>query len=171
MHSWHLKNHNFEIKMKKYIITFLFSVFALLSANAQTKTNPQLSKLYKNYISVKSALASDDFKKTSIAAGEFLKTTSLLNAKSLDAKKLNALKSDAKIISSAKNIDAQRKPFYRLSEVMIAVATENKISEKTIFVQYCPMAEGSWLSNEKQIINPYYGSSMLKCGSVKSEIK
>ncbi|WP_115619005.1 DUF3347 domain-containing protein [Chryseobacterium indoltheticum] len=157
--------------MKKYIITFLFSVFALLSANAQTKTNPQLSKLYKNYISVKSALASDDFKKTSIAAGEFLKTTSLLNAKSLDAKKLNALKSDAKIISSAKNIDAQRKPFYRLSEVMIAVATENKISEKTIFVQYCPMAEGSWLSNEKQIINPYYGSSMLKCGSVKSEIK
>lgn len=171
MHSWHLKNHNFEIKMKKYIITFLFSVFALLSANAQTKTNPQLSKLYKNYISVKSALASDDFKKTSIAAGEFLKTTSLLNAKSLDAKKLNALKLDAKIISSAKNIDAQRKPFYRLSEVMIAVATENKISEKTIFVQYCPMAEGSWLSNEKQIINPYYGSSMLKCGSVKSEIK
>lgn len=157
--------------MKKYIITFLFSVFALLSANAQTKTNPQLSKLYQNYISVKSALASDDFKKTSAAAGEFLKTVSSINSKSLDEKKLNSLKSDAKIISSAKNIDAQRKPFYRLSEVMIAVAKENKISDKTIFVQYCPMAEGSWLSNEKQIINPYYGSSMLKCGSVKSEIK
>lgn len=157
--------------MRKYIITFLFSVFALLSANAQTKTNPQLSKLYQNYISVKSALASDDFKKTSVAAGAFLKTVSSINSKFLDEKKLSSLKSDAKIISSAKNIDAQRKPFYRLSEVMIAVATENKISEKTIFVQYCPMAEGSWLSNEKQIINPYYGSSMLKCGSVKSEIK
>lgn len=157
--------------MKKHIITFLFSVFALLSANAQTKANPQLSKLYQNYISVKSALASDDFKKTSVAAGEFLKTVSSINSKSLDEKKLNSLKSDAKIISSAKNIDAQRKPFYRLSEVMITVAKENKISDKTIFVQYCPMAEGSWLSNEKQIINPYYGSSMLKCGSVKSEIK
>jgi hypothetical protein len=94
-----------------------------------------------------------------------------MNSKNLDEKKLNALKSDAKTISLAKNIEAQRKPFYKLSEVMIAIANENKISEKTIYVQYCPMADGSWLSNEKQIINPYYGSSMLKCGSVKSEIK
>lgn len=157
--------------MKKHFITFLFSIFAVLSANAQSKTNPQLSKLYQNYISVKSALASDDVKKTSAAAGEFLKTASLINSKSLDAKKLSSLKSDAKTISSAKNIEEQRKPFYKLSDVMITVAKENKISDKTIFVQYCPMADGSWLSNEKQIVNPYYGSSMLKCGSVKSEIK
>lgn len=157
--------------MKKYLVTFLFSVFAVLSVTAQSKTNPQLSKLYQNYISVKSALASDDFKKTSIAAGEFLKTASSLNSKSLNEKMLSVLKSDAKTIAAAKNIEAQRKPFYKLSEVMISVANENKISDKTIYVQYCPMAEGSWLSNEKQIINPYYGSSMLKCGSVKSEIK
>lgn len=157
--------------MKKHIITFLFSIFAILSVTAQSKTNPQLSKLYQNYIAIKSALASDDFKKTSVAAGEFLKTASSMNSKSLDEKKLNALKSDSKTIATAKNIEAQRKPFYKLSEVMIAVAKESKISEKTIYVQYCPMAEGSWLSNEKQIVNPYYGSSMLKCGSVKSEIK
>ncbi|KFF01013.1 hypothetical protein IX39_10445 [Chryseobacterium formosense] len=157
--------------MKKHIITFLFSIFTFLSVTAQAKTNPQLSKLYQNYIAIKSALASDDFKKTSIAAGEFMKTASSINSKSLDEKKLNALKSDAKTISLAKNIEAQRKPFYKLSEVMISIAHENKISDKTIFVQYCPMAKGSWLSNEKQIINPYYGSSMLKCGSVKSEIE
>lgn len=157
--------------MKKHIITFLFLIFTVLSVDAQTKNNPQLSKLYQNYIAVKSALASDDFKKTSVAAGEFLKTASSMNSKSLDEKKLNSLKSDAKTIATAKNIDSQRKPFYKLSEVMIAVANENKISDKTIYVQYCPMADGSWLSNEKQIINPYYGSSMLKCGSVKSEIK
>lgn len=157
--------------MKKNIITFLFSIFTVVCVTAQSKANPQLSKLYQNYIAVKSALASDDFKKTSVAAGEFLKTASSMNLKTLDEKKLNSLKSDAKTIAAAKNIDAQRKPFYKLSEVMISVANENKISDKTIYVQYCPMAEGSWLSNEKQIINPYYGSSMLKCGSVKSEIK
>lgn len=157
--------------MKKNIITFLFSIFTVVCVTAQSKTNPQLSKLYQNYIAVKSALASDDFKKTSVTAAEFLKTASSINSKTLDEKKLNSLKSESKTISLAKNIDAQRKPFYKLSEVMISVANENKISEKTIYVQYCPMADGSWLSNEKQIINPYYGSSMLKCGSVKSEIK
>jgi hypothetical protein len=157
--------------MKKYIITFLFSLIAFVTATAQSKSNPQLTKLYQNYISVKSALASDDIKKTSMSAGEFLKTAKTVNAKMITEKQLTSLKADATTIAQAKNIETQRKAFYSLSDVMIGLAKENKLSDKTIFVQYCPMAKGSWLSNEKQIVNPYYGKSMLDCGSVKSEIK
>jgi len=157
--------------MKKYIVTFLFSLIGLVSANAQSKSNPQLVKLYQNYISVKSALASDDIKKTSMAAGEFLKTAKTVNSKMIAEKQLTSLKADATTIAQGKNIETQRKAFYNLSDVMIALAKENKLSDKTVFVQYCPMAKGSWLSNEKQIVNPYYGKSMLDCGSVKSEIK
>lgn len=144
---------------------------AFVSTNAQRKSTPQLTKLYQNYITIKSALASDDLKKTSMAAGEFLKTAKTVNAKMIAEKNLVSIQTDGKIIAQAKNIDVQRKAFYRLSDVMIGLAKENKLSDKTIFVQYCPMAKGSWLSNEKQIINPYYGKSMLDCGSVKSEIK
>jgi hypothetical protein len=54
---------------------------------------------------------------------------------------------------------------------MIALTKQFKLSDKPVYVQYCPMADGSWLSDEKQIVNPYYGKSMLSCGSVKSEIK
>lgn len=157
--------------MKKQIITFLFLLMAFVSTNAQRKSTPQLTKLYQNYITIKSALASDDLKKTSMAAGEFLKTAKTVNAKMIAEKNLVSIQTDGKIIAQAKNIDVQRKAFYRLSDVMIGLAKENKMSDKTIFVQYCPMAKGSWLSNEKQIINPYYGKSMLDCGSVKSEIK
>ena len=157
--------------MKKQIITFLFLLMAFVSTNAQRKSTPQLTKLYQNYITIKSALASDDLKKTSMAAGEFLKTAKTVNAKMIAEKKLVSIQTDGKIIAQAKNIDAQRKAFYRLSDVMIGLAKENKLSDKTIFVQYCPMAKGSWLSNEKPIVNPYYGKSMLDCGSVKSEIK
>ena len=157
--------------MKKQIITFLFLLMAFVSTNAQRKSTPQLTKLYQNYITIKSALASDDLKKTSMAAGEFLKTAKTVNAKMIAEKNLVSIQTDGKIIAQAKNIDVQRKAFYRLSDVMIGLAKENKLSDKTIFVQYCPMAKGSWLSNEKQIINPYYGKSMLDCGSVKSEIK
>jgi len=157
--------------MKKHIFTFLFSLVVFVSADAQSKSNPQLVKLYQNYISVKSALASDDAKKTSMAANDFLKTAATINSKVMDEKNLLSIKADAKSISQAKSIDAQRKSFYKLSDVMIDVAKDNKLSDKTIFVQYCPMAKGSWMSNEKQIVNPYYGKSMLDCGSVKSEIK
>jgi hypothetical protein len=66
---------------------------------------------------------------------------------------------------------AQRETFFNLSDNMIALTKEFKLSENPIYVQYCPMADGSWLSDEKKIMNPYYGKSMLSCGSVKSEIK
>ena len=157
--------------MQKHIFTFLFSLVVFISAQAQSKSNPQLVKLYQNYISVKSALASDDAQKTSMAANEFLKTASTINSKLINEKNLLSIKADAKYISQSKNIEAQRKSFYKLSDVMIDLAKENKLSDKTIFVQYCPMAKGSWMSNEKQIVNPYYGKSMLDCGSVKSQIK
>lgn len=157
--------------MKKQIIIFLFTVIAFVSASAQKKSSPQLTKLYQNYIAIKSSLSSDDIKKTSMAAGEFLKTAKSVNAKMITQTQLVSIQSDAKTMAQAKSIEAQRKAFYKLSDVMIGLAKENKLSDKTIFVQYCPMAKGSWLSNEKQIVNPYYGKSMLDCGSVKSEIK
>lgn len=35
-----------------------------------------------------------------------------------------------------------------------------------VYYQYCPMKKAYWLSMEKEIKNPYYGSSMLTCGKV-----
>jgi hypothetical protein len=36
---------------------------------------------------------------------------------------------------------------------------------------YCPMKKSNWLSNEKTVKNPYYGSAMLTCGEVTGTIK
>jgi hypothetical protein len=157
--------------MKKYIITALFSLFAIVSVSAQLKSDTQVTKLYQNYINIKDALASDNADKTSQAATEFIKTASAIDYKVLSEGNVSTLKKDATVISNAKDIAAQRETFFNLSDNMIALAKQFKVSANSVFVQYCPMADGNWLSNEKKIINPYYGSSMLSCGSVKSEIK
>jgi len=157
--------------MKKHIITALFSLFAIISVSAQLKSDAQVTKLYQNYITIKDALASDNADKTSQAATEFIKTASAIDYKILSEGNVSTLKKDATVISNAKDIAAQRETFFNLSDNMIALAKQYKVSTNPVFVQYCPMADGSWLSNEKKIINPYYGSSMLSCGSVKSEIK
>nr|WP_314491161.1 DUF3347 domain-containing protein [uncultured Chryseobacterium sp.] len=157
--------------MKNYIITALFSLFAVISFHAQQKSDVQVTKLYQNYITIKDALASDSADKTSQAAVEFIKTASAIDYKVLSEGNVSALKKDAITISSTKDIAVQRESFFNLSDNMITLAKEFKVSVSPVFVQYCPMADGSWLSNEKKIINPYYGSSMLSCGSVKSEIK
>lgn len=157
--------------MKKYIFTIVLSLFAIISISAQSKKDAQVSKLYQNYIAIKSALASDDADKTSKAATEFIKTASAIDYKVVSEGNLNTLKKDATAISEARTITAQRETFFNLSDNMIVLAKEFKLSDNPIYVQYCPMADGSWLSDEKKIINPYYGSSMLSCGNVKSEIK
>lgn len=79
-----------------------------------------------------------------------------------------------KIVNSA-NIDTQRKAFKPLSENVIVLTQSFGVKNETIYIQYCPMADndkgGFWLSTEKQVINPYFGDMMLKCGEVTDSIK
>jgi len=157
--------------MKKYIITAVFALFSIISISAQSKSDAQISKLYQNYIAIKSALASDNADKASKAASEFIKTASAVDYKLISEGNINILKKDATLISETRNLTNQRETFYNLSDNMIALTKKFKLSSKQIFVQYCPMADGNWMSDERKIVNPYYGSSMLSCGTVKSEIK
>lgn len=143
----------------------------MISITAQSKKDAQVTRLYQNYIAIKSALASDDADKTSKAATEFIKTASAIDVKQVSEGNLNMLRKDATAISEARSINKQRETFMNLSDNMIALAKEFRVSENPVYIQYCPMAEGSWLSNESKIVNPYYGKSMLSCGNVKSTLK
>ena len=71
-------------------------------------------------------------------------------------------------------IEEARKKFKNLSRSTIDYVKELqgqiKDAEKS-YVYYCPMADASWLQKEEGTRNPYYGSSMLKCGSVKEELQ
>jgi hypothetical protein len=80
------------------------------------------------------------------------------------------LKDAGKIVES-NDLAKQREVFSNFSDNLIAVAKAVKLSDKEIYLQYCPMKKASWLSSEKAIKNPYYGSSMLTCGTVKETLK
>ncbi|MEA3224871.1 MAG: hypothetical protein U9Q07_02900, partial [Planctomycetota bacterium] len=45
---------------------------------------------------------------------------------------------------------------------------------KTLYKTYCPMAfddkGADWLQLDEDILNPYFGASMLLCGEVKEVI-
>jgi Cu(I)/Ag(I) efflux system membrane fusion protein len=80
----------------------------------------------------------------------------------------------AATIAKAQNIEDMRRAFLTLSDAFIAWASRLSVAEDTLYVQYCPMANnnkgGYWLSREKNIQNPYFGSNMLRCGSVKQTL-
>ena len=77
------------------------------------------------------------------------------------------------ILNTAK-IKRQRNNFKSLSLGLTNAIEVFGINEK-VYHQFCPMADNNngafWLSKEKKVINPYFGSAMLNCGEVKQVIE
>lgn len=156
--------------MQKLFFTAVFSIFSIFNLSAQ-KSDTSISKLYQNYLSIKTALVADNSDDASKAANAFLKSAAMVDYKVLSEGNLDILKKDATRIAESRSIETQRDSFNTLSSNIIVLTKKFKLADQSVFIQYCPMADASWLSSEKEIRNPYYGASMLKCGSVKSEIK
>lgn len=170
--------------------TFIFSAFAafflcIFSAQAQglgqvdKATKTQLNHLLDAYYKVKDALVATDAKKAQPAATAFAATlakveTNKMSAaqKQLFAKHSPSLKSSSEAIAKAADVEAQRKQFETLSVAMYAVTNAFRCNELKVYQQFCPMAfdfKGAyWLSDKREIANPYFGSKMMKCGTVQT---
>jgi membrane fusion protein, copper/silver efflux system len=86
-------------------------------------------------------------------------------------KVLKPIQENTDLIGNSADITVQRDAFVRLSEAVIEAVGLFGIQGLTVYQQHCPMANSSkgadWLSLESEIKNPYYGASMLSCGSVE----
>ena len=125
-----------------------------------------IADAYGNYILIKTALVSSN--RDGAEKGAALLVKSLKNIKGTDV----AIKA-AVSIENSQDLNAQRTTFSKLSNEM-AVLIKGKLSSGNIFKDFCPMAINGgayWLSSEKNILNPYFGDKMLKCGSVKEIIQ
>lgn len=133
--------------------------------------------ILNNYLKVKTALVNSDYKeaaKSSVALHNSLKTFSYKGFTDKQQIEIKDIITDAKEhaehIGKSK-LDHQREHFKTLSKDIIDLITITGSMHK-IYQQYCPMYEGgsTWLSLEKAVKNPYYGSKMLSCGKVVKEI-
>lgn len=127
----------------------------------------KLGTAYAHYVHLKDALVASKADAAKTGAAELQKA--LKGLAGSDA----AAEAAGKIAASA-DLKEQRTLFSTLSNEMATLLKGGKLSAGMLYLDYCPMAnnnEGAyWLSNEKEIKNPYFGSSMLKCGSVKEMI-
>jgi hypothetical protein len=123
---------------------------------------------YVHYIHLKDALVASNAEEAKKAAADL--------KKSLDAvRHSDKVATEASAIASSSDVNEQRKTFSTLSNEMTTLVKANKLASGALYIEYCPMANNNtgafWLSNEKEIKNPYFGDSMLRCGSVKETIQ
>lgn len=137
-----------------------------------------LEPLYKAYFAINNALVQSDEKTVTQKAGELsaaIKTVKMgalsTNEHQIWMAVMGDLQKQAAALQSANGIEKQRTAFALLSETIYKLTKASSLPYK-IYYNHCPMYKGgaNWLSNEKGIKNPYYGSRMLTCGSTKETL-
>ncbi|WP_034229597.1 DUF3347 domain-containing protein [Aquimarina pacifica] len=127
-------------------------------------SNKTDQKLYQVYIEIKSALVNSD----SISVQKSAKKIEDIVISSEETKQLKAT---SKLISLTKDLKKQRDFFISLTQEIEKQIRMSEITSGAVYKQFCPMAfdgeGGYWLSDSKEIRNPYFGDKMLTCGHIK----
>lgn len=142
----------------------------------------QLTEVYNVYIDMKDAFVAADAARVSEDAGKMAEQLEQVDMGLLEGaahmewmEHLELLNNSLDIIEGSSDIDVQRKEFISLNNTFYETVKTFGIQKDSVYYQYCPMADNDrgayWLSNEKEIRNPYFGDMMLTCGEVREVIK
>lgn len=150
------------------------------SINSQGSS--EINNLVSDYLQLKNALANDNSKDAASAAGiisETLKKVDVNRLSSEEKKMYQDVADDMKehaehIAANPDKIAHQREHFETMSKDLYDLVKVAKPG-RTLFRDFCPMYNnekgGMWISETKDIKNPYLGKQMPGCGEVKEEIK
>ncbi|WP_205513493.1 DUF3347 domain-containing protein [Longitalea arenae] len=151
-------------------------------SNVDAGVASYMKKITDHYLQIKNALTNGKASEAGDAAKNMLEAMkgfdkSLLAA---DQKKVYdqheaGMKEHAEHISKSTNdLEHQRERFSLLSENMYALVKAFG-GGKTLYHDHCPMAKDGkgamWLSETREVRNPYFGDKMMECGSVEEEIQ
>ncbi len=175
--------------MKKDTVTLVTSAgdeeikaVAITYTNVDAGVAASIKEMVSHYLHIKNALANDNGSEAASGAKAMGTVLSKLD-KSLftaEQKKLydgieEELKEHAEHIEkNGDKIEHQRSHFSMLSEVVYNLAKAFG-AEEPIYHDHCPMYNENkgamWLSEMKEVKNPYFGAKMITCGSVEELIK
>ncbi len=150
-------------------------------ANLDASVSSHIKEVFDHYIHVKTALVNSNPEEAKNGANTLLQVIkgfdkSLLPSEQKSAydKSVSSLRTSASNIAAANEIEKQREHFAALSTEAYELA-KSFGAGKTVYHEHCPMAlndKGAmWLSESKEVKNPYYGEKMLNCGTVEEIIE
>lgn len=150
--------------------------------NVDPKAAATIKEIVDQYLSLKNALANDNSNDAAVSGKSIVAAIAKLDKSllSIEQKKVidenqDDLKEHAEHISeNAKNIKHQREHFVGMSEDMYALVKAFGAG-RPIYHDHCPMAQENkgamWISEVKDIKNPYFGAEMSECGTIEEVIK
>lgn len=141
----------------------------------------QVALVFENYVSLKDVFIASDAAKVKVEAEKVSQALTKVDMSLLADAAHNDwmvyqqnLNKALKDMEGKTEIEAQRSAFKDLSNELYKTIKAYGLGGTTAFYEYCPMAFNNsgayWLSDNSAILNPYFGSKMLKCGSVEEQL-
>lgn len=128
----------------------------------------QLNAIYPYYQQLTTALVEADATEAKVAAAAIE-----LGAQEISG--AGSISSLASKIAATNDIEAQRIEFAALSTHFIALLKKAGMDGGELYIAHCPMASNDkgadWVTSSREIKNPYFGESMLTCGTIKETLK
>jgi Cu(I)/Ag(I) efflux system membrane fusion protein len=120
------------------------------------------STIVDPYVRIASALAKDSIEGVRANAGELATAATALGAPAMK------IDTSAVQLAAAADIEGARATFGVLSDALVGYVDGLKLTlPEGVRVASCPMKQKPWLQRGADLENPYYGSSMLGCGSFR----
>jgi hypothetical protein len=150
------------------------------SNNSTSQAGPT-TEIVNSYVKIKNALTQDNDKDAASAGSDMVKAFANFNKSTLseeNSKLFAEIEGTARehaehIIANAGNIKHQREHFEMLSKDVYDLV-KGIGSDQKLYWDHCPMYNNNkgadWLSETKEISNPYLGKAMPDCGTVKEEL-
>jgi hypothetical protein len=153
------------------------------TTTAATRADAQgsVDAVVQSYLALKNALASDNGKEAAAAAGNVSAVLNSVDVKTLPPAQQGIytdvaedMKEHAQhIADNAGKMDHQREHFETLSKDLYDLVKAGSVKQ-TLYKDFCPMYNnnkgGMWLSETKEIKNPYMGQKMAACGEIQEEL-
>lgn len=152
------------------------------ATDKQPAVNQSFKTLIADYLKLKNALTLDDSNAAAVSGKALVLDFDHFDQNGLTATQRKAytdIADDARemaehIGKSADRLPHQREHFDMLSKDLYDLA---KLlgAGRTLYVDHCPMYNdgkgANWLSETKEVRNPYLGKRMPDCGSLKEELR
>ncbi|MCG2715091.1 MAG: efflux RND transporter periplasmic adaptor subunit [Candidatus Marinimicrobia bacterium] len=144
-----------------------------------------LEPIYSIYFSAQSALANDDFTGAQEYITRLRQSFRDVDLSSLEFDKNSqkkwktiskTIQKSTKHVKHWSSVKDMRPAFEQVSNSVLEMEKWfGHAGTDTLYEVFCPMAfdnqGATWLQKEKEVKNPFFGSKMLRCGEIKSEMK
>jgi hypothetical protein len=151
------------------------------TATESRKSDQGAEAIITSYLDLKNALVKDDDKAAAEAGKQLASAFKQFNTSGLkeaERKIFEDIREDAidhasHISTNAGNISHQREHFETLSEDIYDLK-KGVGGDQKLYYLHCPMYNNgkgaNWISETKEVQNPYLGKSMPECGTLKEEL-